>query len=115
MKQFTIPLPADCYVAENKVPRGVETNKFKGSLVAPSHSAIFFCSMIAILETTIIAKLASAKMALEQRLAYNIKVLKITKILCISKRHLRLSQAEKEQNQGKHNHCKRWQSESRSD
>lgn len=48
------------------VLRGVETNKFKGSLAAPSHSGTFFCSLIAILETTIIAKLASAKMELEQ-------------------------------------------------
>lgn len=44
----------------------METNKFKGSLAALSHSATFFCSLIAILETTITAKLASARMELEQ-------------------------------------------------
>lgn len=39
----------------------METNRFKGSLAAPSHSATFFCSLIAILETIVIDELASAK------------------------------------------------------
>lgn len=43
----------------------VETNRFKGSLAAPSHSATFFCSLIAILETTVIDELASAKAELK--------------------------------------------------
>lgn len=47
----------------------METNRFKGSLAAPSHSATFFCSLIAILEATIIDKLASAKVELEERAA----------------------------------------------
>lgn len=44
----------------------MKTNRFKGSLAAPSHSATFFCSLIAILETTITEKLASAKAESEE-------------------------------------------------
>lgn len=112
-----LPFPADWNVAAK---RGKKKKKEKTSLREAwllGHSAAFFCSLIAILETTIIAKLVRAKMELEQRPAYNTKVLNITTNVCISKRHCdaHLSLRMSKNRQEKRNHCKSQQSESHSD
>lgn len=110
-----LPFPADWNVAEKRGKKKEKTSLRKAWFLG--HSAAFFCSLIAILETTIIAKLVRVKMELEQWLAYNITVLKITTKASIRKRHCsaHLSLRMSKNRQEKRNHCKKQQSESHCD